>query len=99
MLRIVLTVDIDTLLETRGIAADVRQRIKRHGQVHITRDGVTFYFDILLDRDSEDLPPAVVTFLRNRNEVVYVAEWDMNGAFAVLKGSDPGIHKFAGWPV
>lgn len=99
MLRIVLTVDLDTLLEARGLAAEVRQRIERHGQVHISADGVTFYFDILLDRDSEDLAPATVTFLRNREEVIYVAEWDMGGTFAVLKGTDPGIHKFAGWPV
>lgn len=99
-LRIVAVVDIDTLLTARGLAAKVREKIMRHGQVHISADGENFYFDILVDRDAEDLPPAVVDFLRNRNEIVYVAEWDMvSPTGTVLKGTDPGIHVFAGWPV
>lgn len=99
MIRIVLSADLDTILAARGTADAVRRRIMRHGQVHVTRDGSQFYFDILVDRDANDLPPAVVTFLRNRAEVIYVAEWDMQGEPVILKGADPGIHQFAGWPV
>lgn len=100
MLRIVATAELRTLLEARGIAEEVRTRILRHGQISSLRDsdGQRFY-DILVDRDANDLPDSVVTFLRNRAEIIYVAEWDMGGTWNVLKGADPGIHKFAGWPV
>lgn len=105
MIRIVLSADLDTILAARGTAEAIRRRIMRHGQVHVTRDGQQFYFDILVDRDADDLPDAAVTFLRNRAEVIYVAEWDMDQPSEdgvnprVLKGADPGIHQFAGWPV
>jgi hypothetical protein len=100
MLRIVATASLDALLQARGIAADIRQRILRHGEVTVRRADGQIYLDILVDRDAEDLPDAAVTFLRNRAEVIYVAEWDgVSQTGTVLKGADPGIHKFAGWPV
>lgn len=110
MIRIVCTVEIRQLLAARGIADEVIERIKRHGEVRCARDTYNEdgsiqtlgqrYFDIIVERDANDLPPAVVTFLRNRPEVVYVAEWDgVSPTGVVHKGSDPGIHQFAGWPV
>lgn len=110
MIRIVATGDLKDLLIARGIAEGVRDRIMKHGQIRCYRDTYnedgslkaqgTRYFDILIDRDANDLPDNVVTFLRNRAEVVYVAEWDMtSGTGTVYKGSDPGIHGFLGWPV
>lgn len=97
MIRIVATKDLAELLQTRGIADVVRQKIMRHGQISFNGN----YFDILLDRDPQDLPDALVTFLRNRAEIIYVAEWDMTESDpgTVLKGTDPGIHIFAGWKV
>ncbi len=56
-------------------------------------------FDILVDRDSNDFPPAVVTFLGNRAEVLYVAEWLPDGTTNILKGADPGYHRFFGVPL
>src|SRR5688572_19311712 len=101
MLRIVATAALRDLLIARGIAENVRDRILKHGSIECVRDSDgTRFFDILVDRDSEDLPPAVVTFLRNRAEVVYVAEWDgVSKTGTVLKGVDPGIHAFLGVPV
>lgn len=97
MIRIVASVSLMDLLIARGIAANVREKIMRHGEVSRTGN----YFDILVDRDPQDLPDSVVNFLRNRPEIVYVAEWNMleSDPGTVLKGTDPGIHIFAGWPV
>ena len=96
MLRIVATVSLRDLLEARGIAENVRQRIMRHGEITCAGG----YFDILVDRDANDLPDAVVAFLRNRAEIVYVAEFQPNAqSGSVLKGADPGVHRFLGVPV
>jgi len=67
-------------------------------------------YDILLNRDPQDLPEVLVQVLRSAPAVIYVAEWDGTPdtvdeagnpvtTARVLKGADPGYHKFAGWPV
>ena len=98
MLRIVCTADIRPILQAAGWNAARIARVLKHGMIDFRR-GANRTFDVLVDRDANDLPAAAVTFLRNRAEVVYVAEWDMAGEYTVLKGADPGLHKFAGWPV
>lgn len=93
MIRIVASVSLMDLLIARGIAANVREKIMRHGEVSRTGN----YFDILVDRDPQDLPDSVVNFLRNRAEIVYVAEFSPNAqSGTVLKGTDPGVHRFLG---
>jgi len=132
MIRIVASSDLKDILIARGIAADVRDRIMRWGQVTpikqpmkmgtvrdengnnvpgLVPDGPpTKYYDILLERDSNDLPDALVNFLRNNAAILYVAEWDGKPdtvdaegnpvvSWKIWKGSDPTNHRFAGWPV
>ena len=110
MLRIVCSTDILPILEGVGWPAARIKRVLKHGVVDFRKDVATRSFDVLVDRDADDLPAAAVTFLRNRAEVIYVAEWDMvNSApynavtnpdgYRIWKGADPGYHKFAGWPV
>jgi hypothetical protein len=115
MLRIILSSDIKPILEAQGWTLARIQRVMKHQQVQFRYKRVSpaadvTTYDILVDTDPADLPPAAVTFLRNNAAVLYVAEWDLkNGApyhattnpdgYRIFKGTDPGYHKFAGWPV
>ncbi len=110
MLRIVATSDIVPIMQAAGWNAARIARVLKHGLIHFVR-GANNTWDVLVDRDSDDLPPAAVTVLRNQAAVVYVAEFDPYGPaytvdaqgnqtpnWTVLKGADPGVHRFAGWP-
>ena len=110
MLRIVCSADLKPILEGAGWTAARVLRVLKHGVVDFRKDAATRSWDVLVDRDANDLPAAAVTFLRNNAAVFYVAEWDLqNGApynattnpdgYRIWKGADPGYHKFAGWPV
>lgn len=97
MIRIVATFSLRQALRLRDYAEDVIERIMRHGEVTVQRGGGQVYLDVLIDADPADIPPAVRQFLRDRPEVVYIADWDFVGEPTVYKGSDPGLHRFAGW--
>lgn len=69
-------------------------------------------YDVLVDAVTADMTRAEINALKNRPDILYMVEWDPSGpthttdaqgnkvpAWVVLKGTDPGYHRFAGWPV
>ena len=114
MIRIICSSDLKQILEAKGFDLGKIKRVMKHGQVEAYTVAHVKYYDILLDVDSEDLPPAAVNILKNEAAVVYVAEWELNSnpdepvdptkpagrkKAHVWKGTEPGTHRFMGWPV
>ncbi|HZD27248.1 MAG TPA: hypothetical protein VE251_00970 [Xanthobacteraceae bacterium] len=101
MIRIVATVDLQAALEAKGVALEVAKRILRHGMVTYKRAGIDTW-DVLIERNTNDFPPAMVDWVLSRAQVLYVAEWELNADPAtavVLKGVAPVGRSFYGWPV
>ena len=113
MIRIVSTADITPMLNSLGPDRDHVMRHGQVVQTarHESQANKTVYYDILLDTDLAEFPPGMQIALINRPQVIYVGEWDMvpdeldkdgNVIVAhsrVLKGVDPGVSGFLGWPV
>lgn len=114
MIRIVCTSDFKDVLLAKGFNLDKIKRVMKHGQVEAYTVAHVKYYDILLDVDSEDLPPAAVNILKKEAAVIYVAEWELNSdpnepvdptkpagrkKAHVWKGVDPGCNRFMGWPI